>query len=71
MTASSLSLAHHAPVTCISHRPSGRFLRLLDRSTEPRLQSLLCEYSTDVPLPALHEAARALGEVMGKTPTHL
>ena len=49
----------------------GRFLRLLERSTKPCLQSLLCEYTTNVPLLALHEAIRVLGEVTGKTPTHL
>ena len=49
----------------------GRFLCLLERSREPRLQSLLCDYTTDVPLPALHAAMRALGEVTGKARTHL
>ena len=50
---------------------SSRFLRLLERNTEPRLQSLLCDYTTDFPLPALHEAIRTLGEVTNKAPTHL
>ena len=45
-----------------------RFLRLLE---QPRLQSMLCDYTTDVPVSALHEAIRAPGEVTGKTPTHL
>ena len=49
----------------------GRFLRLLERNIEPRPQSLLCDYTTNVPLPALHEAIRALGEVTSKTATHL
>ena len=52
----------------------GRFLRLLERSTEPRLQSLLCDYTTDVPLPALHElheAVRALNDTTGAAPSHL
>ena len=49
----------------------GRFLRLLERSTEPRLQSLLCDYTTDVPLPALHEAIIALSETTGTAPGHL
>ena len=49
----------------------GRFLRLLEHSTKPRLQSLLYDYTTDIPLPALHEAIRALGEVTGKASAHL
>ena len=50
---------------------AGRFLRLLERSTEPRLQSLLCDYRTDVPLPTPHEAIRALGDTTGAAPGHL
>ena len=49
----------------------GRFLRLLERSTQPRLQLLLCDYTTDVPLPALHEAIRALSDTTGAAPSHL
>ena len=49
----------------------GQFLRLLERSTEPRLQSLLCDYTTYVPLPALHEAIRALSDTAGAAPSHL
>ena len=49
----------------------GRFLRLFERSTEPRLQSVLCDYTTDVPLPALHEAIRALGDTTGAAPAYL
>ena len=49
----------------------GRFLRLLERSTESRLQSLLCDYTTDVPLASLHEAIRALGDAAGTAPGHL
>ena len=48
----------------------GRFLRLLECGTEVRQQSLLCN-TTDIPLPALHGAIRALGEVADKAPTHL
>ena len=48
-----------------------RFLRLSERSTEPRLQSLHCDYTTNVPLPALHEAIRALGDTTGTAPGHL
>ena len=47
----------------------GRFLRLLERSTEPCLQSLLCDYTTDTPLPALHEGIRALGDTTRAAPT--
>ena len=36
-----------------------------------RVQSLLCDYTTDVPLPALHEAIRALSDTAGTTPSHL
>ena len=50
---------------------AGRFLRLLERSAVPRLQSLLCDYAADVSMPALHEAIRALGGVANKAPTHL
>ena len=35
------------------------------------MRSLLCDYTTDVPLPALHEAIKALDEVKGKTATNL
>ena len=49
----------------------GRFLCLLEHSTEPRLQSLLCEYTTGVPLPALHEAIKALSGTTGAAPSHL
>ena len=49
----------------------GRFVRLLERSTEPRLQSLLCDYTTDVLLPAVHEAVRALNDTMGAAPRRL
>ena len=49
----------------------GRFLRLLECSTDPRLQSLLSDYTTDVPLPALHEAIRALGDATGTAASHL
>ena len=49
----------------------GRLLRLWERTTEPRLQSLLCDYTTDVPLPALHEAVRALGDTTGAAPSQL
>ena len=47
------------------------FLRRLERSTEPRLQSLLCDYTTEVPLPALHDAIRALSDTTGTTLGHL
>ena len=49
----------------------GRFLRLLERSTEPRLQSLLCDYMTNVPLRARHEAIGAFGDAAGAAPGHL
>ena len=49
----------------------GRFLRLVERSTEPRLQSVSCDYTTDARLPALHEATRALGDTTGAAPGHL
>ena len=39
-----------------------RFLSPLQRSTEPRLQSLLWDYTADVPSPALHVAIRALSD---------
>ena len=35
------------------------------------MQSLLCDYTTHILLPTLHEATRALGEVTDKAPTHL
>ena len=44
---------------------------MLERSTEQQLQSLLCDYTTDVPLPALHEAITALGDTAGTAPRHL
>ena len=50
--------------------PAG-FLRLLERSTVPRLKSLLCNYTVDVSIPALHEAIRVPGEVADKGPMHL
>ena len=49
----------------------GRFLRVLEHSTKPRPQSLLCDYTTDVPLPALHKAIRALGDTAGTAPGNL
>ena len=49
----------------------GPSLRLLERSTEPRLQLLVCDYTTDVPLPTLHEAIRALSDTTGAAPSHL
>ena len=49
----------------------GRFLRLLERKIEPRLQSLLCDYTTYVPLPTLHETITALSDTMGTTLGHL
>ena len=48
----------------------GRFLRLLKRSNEPSLQSLLSYYTKDVPLPARHEAVRAVSDATGTTPGH-
>ena len=48
-----------------------RFLRLLERSTEPCLQSLLHDYTIDVPLPPLHEAVRALSDTTDAAPSHL
>ena len=35
------------------------------------MQSLLSDYTTDVPLPALHEAITALGDTTGAAPGHL
>ena len=49
----------------------GRFLRLLKRNTVPRRQSLLCDYTSDVSLPALHEVIRTLGDITIQTPMHL
>ena len=49
----------------------GRFLRLFERSTEPHVQSPLRDYTTDAPLPALHEAIRALGDTADTAPGHL
>ena len=59
------------PLPASLNDPPDRFLRLLERSTKPHLQPLLCDYTTGVPLPAPHEAIRALGEVTDKAPTHL
>ena len=35
------------------------------------MHSLLCDYTTHIPLPALHEAVIALAEVADKPPTPL
>ena len=50
---------------------SGPFSRLLEPNIEPRLQSLLCDYTTDVPLPAVHQAIRSLGDTTEAAPGHL
>ena len=48
-----------------------RFLHLLEHSTEPRQHPLLCDYTTDFSLPALHEAIGALEDTVGAAPGHL
>ena len=59
------------PLAALLTNLLSRFLFPLERSTEPRLQSLLCDYRTHVPLPARHEAIRLLIDTTGAAPSHL
>ena len=76
-----LCLPNHLPCSLCSHSDmprlpasltdlASRFLRRLERSSEPRLQPLLFDYPIDVPLPALHEAIIALDDRAGTAPGH-